>query len=83
MLSQTGIFMFSTRIRGLTKKEASLVRNRKDRGLVSSVSGLHKASLFVRCPRLMGTQSPHASIAVLCLWGTYRVERDLAFTFTF
>ena len=83
MLSQTGIFMFSTRIRGLTKKEASLVRNRKDRGLVSSVSKLHKASLFVRCPRLMGTQSPHASIAVLCLWGTYRVERDLAFNFTF
>ena len=83
MLSQTGIFMSATRIRRLTRKEASLVRNHKDRGFVSPVSGLHKASLFVHCPRLMGTQSPHASVAVLCLWGTYRVESDLAFTFAF
>lgn len=58
MLSQTGISMFSIRIRRLTKKEVSLVRNHKDRGFVSSVSGLLKASLFVHCPRLMGTQSP-------------------------
>ena len=66
MLSQSGIFMFSTGIRRLTK-EANLVRNQEDQGLVSSVSKIHKASLFVHHPRLMGTQSPNALTAVLRL----------------
>ena len=71
MLSQTGIFMFSTSIRRLTRKEAHSVRNDKDRGLVFSVSRLHNASLFVCPSRLMGTQSPDALIAVLCFSDTF------------
>lgn len=70
MLSQSGVLVFSTSIRRLTRKETSLVRNHEDRGLVSSIhqiSSRHKLSLFVHHPRLTDTQSPHAVITRLCL----------------
>lgn len=66
MLSHSGILLFSTSIRRLTRNEAIWVGNHEDRELVSSVSSPHKGSRFDHHSRLMDTQSPDPVITVLC-----------------